>query len=49
MGKGRGVGATDMEARDAGGADAFLGFGGVAVRDKVKAGADWSRCVGLPI
>jgi len=37
-----GDGATDMEARDiAGGADAFIGFGGVAVRDKVKAGADW--------
>ena len=30
-----------MEARDAGGADAFLGFGGVAVREKVQAGADW--------
>ena len=37
-----GDGATDMEARDIpGGADAFIGFGGVAVREKVKAGADW--------
>ena len=37
-----GDGATDMEARDVpGGADAFIGFGGVQVRDKVKLGADW--------
>lgn len=37
-----GDGATDMEARDVpGGADAFIGFGGVQVRDKVKAGACW--------
>jgi len=37
-----GDGATDMEARDVpGGADAFIGFGGVVVREKVKAGADW--------
>merc|ERR1719183_2548309 len=37
-----GDGATDMEARDVpGGADAFIGFGGIAVREKVKAGADW--------
>ena len=37
-----GDGATDMEARDVpGGADAFIGFGGIQVRDKVKAGADW--------
>lgn len=37
-----GDGATDMEAREVeGGADAFIGYGGVAVRDKVKAGADW--------
>ena len=37
-----GDGATDMEARDIpGGADAFIGFGGVAVRDAVKQGADW--------
>ena len=37
-----GDGATDMEARDIpGGADAFIGFGGIAVRDKVRDGADW--------
>ena len=37
-----GDGATDMEARDvAGGADAFIGFGGIAEREKVKNGADW--------
>ena len=37
-----GDGATDMEARDVeGGADAFIGFGGVAVREKVRDGADW--------
>jgi len=37
-----GDGATDMEARDIeGGADAFIGFGGIAVREKVKQGADW--------
>ena len=37
-----GDGATDMEARDVeGGADAFIGFGGIQVREKVKAGADW--------
>jgi len=35
-----GDGATDMEARDIpGGADAFIGFGGIATRDAVKAGA----------
>jgi len=37
-----GDGATDMEARDVpGGADAFIGFGGVQVREKVQAGACW--------
>merc|ERR1712086_851026 len=37
-----GDGATDMEARDAeGGADAFIGYGGVRVREKVQQGADW--------
>lgn len=37
-----GDGATDMEARDIpGGADAFIGFGAIAEREKVKAGADW--------
>jgi phosphoserine phosphatase len=34
-----GDGATDMQARPP--ADAFIGFGGVVVREKVKAGADW--------
>lgn len=34
-----GDGATDMEAKPP--ADVFIGFGGNAVRDKVKAGADW--------
>ena len=37
-----GDGATDMEARDIpGGADAFIGFGGIQVREKVKSGACW--------
>jgi len=34
-----GDGATDMEARPP--ADAFIGFGGIAVREVVKEGADW--------
>ncbi|GDY14875.1 phosphoserine phosphatase [Planctomycetota bacterium] len=34
-----GDGATDLESRPA--ADGFIGFGGVVVREKVKAGADW--------
>lgn len=34
-----GDGATDMQARPP--ADAFVGFGGVVVRDAVKNGADW--------
>ena len=34
-----GDGATDMEARPP--ADFFIGFGGIIVRDKVQAGADW--------
>lgn len=34
-----GDGATDLEARPP--ADCFIGFGGVVVREKVKAGADW--------
>lgn len=34
-----GDGATDLEARPP--ADAFIGYGGVVVRDNVKAGADW--------
>lgn len=36
-----GDGATDLEARRPGGADLFIGFGGVQVRPKVAAGADW--------
>jgi phosphoglycolate phosphatase-like HAD superfamily hydrolase len=34
-----GDGVTDMEAKPP--AAAFIGFGGKAVREKVKAGADW--------
>ena len=34
-----GDGATDMQARPP--ASAFIGFGGIVVRDSVKAGADW--------
>jgi phosphoserine phosphatase len=34
-----GDGATDMQAKPP--ADAFIGFGGVVVREKVRAGADW--------
>jgi phosphoserine phosphatase len=34
-----GDGVTDLEARPP--ADAFIGFGGVVVREKVKAAADW--------
>lgn len=34
-----GDGATDMEARPP--ADAFIGYGGVAVREAVEKGADW--------
>jgi phosphoserine phosphatase len=34
-----GDGATDMDARPP--ASVFVGFGGVVVRDTVKAGADW--------
>lgn len=34
-----GDGATDMEARPP--ADYFIGFGGIAVREVVKDGADW--------
>lgn len=36
-----GDGATDMDARTQGPASAFIGYGGVTVRDKIKAGADW--------
>jgi len=34
-----GDGATDMQARPP--ADAFIGFGGIVVREAVKNGADW--------
>eukprot|EP00808_Paulinella_micropora_P031386 g63896.t1 len=34
-----GDGATDMEARPP--ADAFIGFGGIAIREVVQKGADW--------
>ena len=34
-----GDGATDMQARPP--ADAFIGFGGIAVREAVRDGADW--------
>ena len=36
-----GDGATDLEARAPGGADAFIGYGGVARRPVVEKGADW--------
>ena len=36
-----GDGATDLEARRPGGADCFIGYGGVAQRAKVMAEADW--------
>jgi phosphoserine phosphatase len=34
-----GDGATDMQAKPP--ADAFIGFGGVVEREKVKLNADW--------
>jgi len=36
-----GDGATDMDARTQGPAAAFIGYGGVTAREKIKAGADW--------
>jgi len=36
-----GDGATDMQAKSLGAANAFIGFGGVVEREKVKEGADW--------
>jgi phosphoserine phosphatase len=36
-----GDGATDLESRAPGGADVFVGYGGVQVRDAVANGADW--------
>jgi hypothetical protein len=35
-------GAADLEAvQISGGADAFIGYGGVVCREAVRAGADW--------
>ena len=36
-----GDGATDLDARLHGPANAFIGYGGVSVREKVKSNADW--------
>ena len=36
-----GDGITDLEAVQTGGADLFIGYGGVVERSKVKEGADW--------
>merc|ERR1739842_182443 len=36
-----GDGATDMDARTDGPAAAFIGYGGVTARPKIKEGADW--------
>lgn len=36
-----GDGATDLEARQPGGADLFIGYGGTVARDNVAAAADW--------
>eukprot|EP00929_Paragymnodinium_shiwhaense_P124278 TRINITY_DN9940_c0_g1_i1.p1 TRINITY_DN9940_c0_g1~~TRINITY_DN9940_c0_g1_i1.p1 ORF type:complete len:320 (-),score=93.68 TRINITY_DN9940_c0_g1_i1:317-1198(-) len=36
-----GDGATDMDARTSGPASAFIGYGGVTAREKIKEGADW--------
>jgi len=36
-----GDGATDLDARSNGPASAFIGYGGVQEREKVKKGADW--------
>ncbi|ONK55877.1 uncharacterized protein A4U43_C10F1880 [Asparagus officinalis] len=36
-----GDGATDLEARQPGGADLFICYGGVQLRDTVAAKADW--------
>jgi phosphoserine phosphatase len=36
-----GDGATDMDARTNGPASAFIGYGGVVVREKIQQGADW--------
>jgi len=36
-----GDGATDLESTWAGGADVFVGYGGVQQREAVMEGADW--------
>ena len=36
-----GDGATDLESRAPGGADVFVGYGGVQQREAVIEGADW--------
>lgn len=36
-----GDGATDLEARQPGGADLFIGYGGTVARENVAAAADW--------
>lgn len=36
-----GDGATDLEARQPGGAEIFIGYGGVVVRNNIAEQADW--------
>ena len=36
-----GDGATDLEARQPGGAEVFIGYGGVVERPAIAAKADW--------
>lgn len=36
-----GDGATDLEARQEGGAEIFVGYGGVVMRANIAAQADW--------
>jgi phosphoglycolate phosphatase-like HAD superfamily hydrolase len=36
-----GDGATDLEARQPGGADIFIGYGGVVERPNIAQKADW--------
>ena len=36
-----GDGATDLEARQPGGADMFIGYGGVVERPSIASKADW--------
>ncbi|KAK9865484.1 hypothetical protein WJX84_011055 [Apatococcus fuscideae] len=44
-----GDGATDLEARQPGGADMFIGYGGVTERPKIAAAADWYVRSFLPL